>query len=188
MSDAGVTSMARLEVERAVLVEELKRMAKVLGRGPGGEAVLMYRDEKFLMRIGGAEFAIPAKGRWPGEARVASSWIRALTKFPPVQDPVIIQVRGGRLQLAGSSFPCRWQAPGAARIEVPLGMGLLELVRLGFAHPVEELEKSGIASAVAEARAELDKRIKAAARQLAPLGVTATDLRLLVTGKFSAVS
>ena len=186
MSAVGITSMARLEVGRAVLVEELKRMAKVLGRSRSGEAVLMYRDEHLLMRLGGAQFAIAAKGRWPGEARVASSWIRAMTKVPPVQDPVIIQVRGGRLHMGGSSIPCRWQAPGAARIEVPLGMELLELIRIGLAHSDDELQKSGVAQAVAKARADLEKRIKAAVRQLAPMGVTASDLRLLVTGKFNA--
>jgi hypothetical protein len=178
--------MARLEVERSVLVEELKRMTKVLGRGRSGEALLMFQNEKLVMRLGGVEFAIPAHGRWPGEARVASSWIRALAKIPPVQDPIVIQVSGGRLHMAGSSNVCTWQAQGACSIEMPLGLELLDLIRLGLSHPDEVLEKSGVARAVAEARADLEKRIMAAARQLAPMGVTATDIRLLVTGKFNA--
>ena len=145
MSATDIPSMARLEVERDALAEELRRMAKVLGRSRSGEAMLMFLDKSLLIRLGGAEFAIAGKGRWPGEARVASTWLRALAKVPPTQDPVVIQVRGGRLHIAGSSSPCHWQAAGAGKIEGSLGMGLLDVIRLGLSHPDEELEKSGLA-------------------------------------------
>lgn len=45
--------MARLEVDRALLVKELNRMAKVLGRGRGGEAVPVSKDDNLLLRMAG---------------------------------------------------------------------------------------------------------------------------------------
>ena len=46
-----------------------------------------------------------------------------------------------------------------------------------------DLVKSGLAPMVADARAELEKRIASATRQLGPLGIAAADLRVLVIGK-----
>lgn len=185
MSAADDPVLARLEVPRVVLLEELMRMGKVLGRSRSGEALLMYDVGRLQIRIGGAECAIPASGHWPGEARVSALWLRAFVKVPPAQDPVVFQVQGGRMRISTSTIPCRWQVPGAATIEAPLGNDLLALLRLSLEHSDAELEKSGLGRSVADARAELDRRIKAAARQLAPLGVSESDVRVLVTGKFN---
>lgn len=173
----------RLEVAKADLVEELKRLAKVLGRRRGAEALLRYEGGKLRICIAGAEVGMAAHGQWQGEARVSADWLRAFGKVPPAMDPVVVQVEGGRMRVGGSSIPCRWQVPGAAVIEVPLGMGLRERLQLAARYPESELTKSGLSSLVSEAQAELEKRIAAAAKQLAPLGITASDVRLLVVGK-----
>lgn len=176
----------RLEVPRGVFVEELRRMFKILGRRKAGEALLVQDVDRLLIRIGGAECALPAEGRWSGEARAASGLLRTIARVPPDQDPLVIAVRDGRLWIANSSTPCRWQPVGTATIEVPLNLNLREKLRLAYAHPPEALEQSGLASLVDDARAEVDKRIQAAAGHLAPLGVTATDLRLLVLARLTA--
>ena len=186
MIGPAVTPTARLEIARAVFVEEVTRMSKVLGRSRSGDALLMFRDGALQIRMPGAETTMPAQGRWPGEARVAASWVRALGKVPPTQDPIVIQVYGGRLHIAGSSNTCRWQAAGKGTVEVTLGMSLLDLVKLDLAHSDEVLEASGLTPAIVEARQKIDKRIKAAARQLSTLGISETDLRLLITGKLGA--
>lgn len=183
MNTASPEMKTRLEVAKPEFIEELKRLTKVLGRRSAGDALLRYEDGKLRISIGGAEVGMAAHGQWQGEGRVSAAWIRAFVKVPPAQDPVVFEVQGGRMRVGGSSIPCRWQVPGAPTIEVALSMGLRDRLRLGFAHAEAELEKSGLAPTVADARTELEERIAAAAKQLAPLGITPTDARLLVVGK-----
>ncbi|WP_460728905.1 hypothetical protein [Lysobacter rhizosphaerae] len=173
----------RLEVPLADFVEGLRRTLKVIGRRNAGDALVSYADGQLCIRLGGAEMKVPALGHWPGEARVDSIWLRTFARVPPLQNPLIVQVEEGRLRIARSSVPCHWQRPGEARVEAPLGLEPRALIRLAHAHSHEELEKSGIAAAVVGARKELDKRIDAAAKQLAPFGVSPADVRLLVITK-----
>ena len=79
---------ARLEVNRAVFLAELARVAKVLGRRKAGDAVMSFREGVLKLRIGGAECGIPAEGRWQGEACVSYAWLKAIGKVPPPGDPV----------------------------------------------------------------------------------------------------
>lgn len=178
-------SPARLEVNRAVFLAELARVAKVLGRRKAGDAVLSFRDGALKLRIGGAECVIPSEGRWQGEACVSYAWLKAIGKVPPPGDPIVILVSAGRMRIGGSSIVCTWQAPSTSTIDVTLNMGLVERLRLGMIHSEEELKRSGLASMVADARSELDKVISKAQMPLAPFGVTETDLRLLVIGKLA---
>ena len=173
----------RLEVAKADFVEELTRLGKVLGRRDCADAVLRFEDGRLRISIGGAEVGIAAQGDWQGEARVSAAWIRILAKVPPAMDPVVVQVAGGRMRIGSSSNVCAWQVPGAAVIEVPLAMGLRERLQLVARYSDADLVKSGLAPMVADARAELEKRIASATRQLGPLGITAADLRVLVIGK-----
>lgn len=95
----------------------------------------------------------------------------------------MIRAHAGRLRVGSSSTPCTWQAPGAATIEVPLGLDLGGRLRLAYAHSAEELEKSGVAPLVADARAEMERCIELAARDLAPLGGSPSDVRLMVIAR-----
>lgn len=55
-------SPARLEVNRAMFLAELARVAKILGRRKEGDALLSYRDGELKLRVGGAECVILPKG------------------------------------------------------------------------------------------------------------------------------
>lgn len=178
-------SPARLEVNRAVFLAELARMAKVLGRRKAGDAVLSFCEGVLKLRIGGAECGIPAEGRWQGEACVSYAWLKAIGKVPPPGDPIVILVSAGRMCIGSSSMTCRWQAPSTSTIDVTLNMGLVEQLRLGMIHSGEELNRSGLAPMVADARNELDKVISKARIPLAQFGVTEAELRLLVIGKLA---
>lgn len=178
-------SPARLEVNRVAFLAELARVAKVLGRRKAGDAVLSFREGVLKLRIGGAECAIPAAGRWQGEACVSYAWLKAIGKVPPPGDPLVILVSGGRMRIGSSSMTCSWQAPNATAIDVTLNMGLVERLRLGITHSEEDLKRSGLVPMVADARNELDKVIAKAQMHLAPFGVTTADLRLLVIGKLA---
>lgn len=170
-----------LEIARSDFVTELQRMSKILGRRKNvGEALLIYDVGRLLIRVGGAEFAVPATGEWRGEARVSASLLRALAKVPPVQDPIIVQVNAGRLRIAGTSMTCHWQKPNTATVEVPLDLDLRGRLRLAFEHSDEQLQQAGVAPLVADARGEMEKCIADAAKALAPLGISPVDVRTLV--------
>lgn len=179
-------SPAYLEADRAFFLVELARLIKVLGRRKPGDALLSYRDGELTVRVGGAECMIPATGRWKGEARLSFAWLKAICKVPPPGNPIVIHVTAGRMHIGSSSIKCDWQAPTASTIDVTLNMGLVERLRLGLAHSEEDLRRSGLGPMVTEARDELDKIIAKALLPLAPFGVTASDLRLLVIGKLAA--
>lgn len=62
----GDGNINQLEVSRAAFVEELRCAVKVLGRRDAGEA-LIHAAECLVIRVAGAEFALPARGNWSGK-------------------------------------------------------------------------------------------------------------------------
>lgn len=169
-----------LAVPRAPFVLELRRLIQVIGRRRAPEAILSFDVNRLLVHVGGAEFSVPASGHWSGEARVAVPGLRALARVPPRFDPVEIRFARGQLRIENFSMACRWQLPGTAILEVPVDRSLATTLRLMQQHGPDDLEQSGLARLVAEAVREKQRRIAAAARQLAPLGVSPADVAALV--------
>lgn len=184
-SNDSTPAPTRLEVSGREFVQEIKRMSRVLGRRKAGDALLRHHAGELHVRIGGAECSLPAQGHWVGEACVAGAWLIAIAKVPPAEASFVFQVQAGRLRLGKMSTPCRFLAPGAARLGIPLDPDLPSLIALGHRHDDAELEKAGLLSLVVDARHDLDRRITRAAKALSPLGVTASDLHLLVAGKLA---
>lgn len=167
-------------VPRDLFVAELKRMVAVIGRRRMPEAVLTLDVDRLIVHVGGAEFAVPATGHWSGEARIAVPGLRALAAVPPKQDPIGIRVAAGKLWFGNYGLSCRWQAPGLAVVEVPINRDFVSILRLAERHPPDVLEQSGLARLVADAERKKQRRIAAAARHLAPLGVSLADVAALV--------
>lgn len=178
-------AMDSLEVPRQVFVIELQRMFRVVRRRNAGQALLLYDVDTLLVRVPGTECAIPAIGTWRGEAQISSTWLRAIATLPPEGDPLVVAYHNGRLKIGSSSTSCRWAPVGSAVIEVPLDLTLLDKLRLTQAHTPETLDNSGLAKLVADARSEAGRRIAAAARELAPLGISEMDLRVLMISRLS---
>lgn len=173
----------RLVAGRESLLQELRRIKKVLGRASSGDALIRFSEGILRVRAAGAEFAIPAQGQWPGEVWVAASWLRALARVPPAGDPLVLHVAKNRIKIGGSSMECHFRAPGASSVEVSVGPDLPTLLRLGLLHGEKELANAGLLSSVLGARKELERRIAQAAKILAPYGVSDADVRILVIGK-----
>jgi hypothetical protein len=181
-ADAGaaVLGFACLELPLAPFVAGVREAFRLLRVSQQGEAVVRYSAGELHVSCGGAQFSTPAGGRWPGEARVSASLWVALAKVPPTQDPLSMSVRDGRLRVGSSSAPCRWQKDGLARVEVPLGATLLDILRLGAQHDLDTLRQSGVDRVVTQARADADRRLQEAARKLAPLGIGLSQLNALL--------
>lgn len=165
---------AHLEVDRATLVDALKRFAKATRFKGDMEAVLSFEDGWLEFRIGGEAASVAAEGRWHGEARVSAALLRSLSTQPAsagAQPQVQIRVVGDRIIAAGHSVRCAWQPAGAATIEIKTGSTLLEVL-LATMHASDlEIERSGISSKVTEARRQKLALVKRAAAVLKPLGI-----------------
>jgi hypothetical protein len=172
--------MARLEVARAGFIEELKRLKRVVTRKQPGQVVLSYADGYLTLAVGGGEIQLPATGRWPGEARASGAWMSALARVPPVADPVIFQVKGGRLHVATLSMECQWQRKESASLELPLNATWIDTLRLALQNDETTLERSGLAGRVANARQAASACIDNAMKHLAALGVERSELEALV--------
>lgn len=177
---ATVLGFAHLDLPLVPFVAGVREAFRLLRVSQQGEAVVRFSGGKLHVSCGGAQFSTPATGRWPGEARVSASLWVALAKVPPTQDPLSMTVRDGRLRVGTSSAPCRWQKEGLARVEVPVGATLLDILRLGAQHDPETLRQSGVAQTVAQARADADRKLAQAARTLTPLGIGLVQLHAML--------
>jgi len=172
--------MAQLEVGLKEFVEALRRLARTVKPRQAGQAVLRLEDGRLLIRLGGGEVAVPASGRWSGEARVNGALVLALAKHPPVKDPLTLLVEGGHPDMADLSVPCEWQEVGAAKLEIPIETPLIEILRMGLNNTNDALERSGILKPVHEAQRRCETLTAKAANTLRPLGIQPEDVKRLV--------
>lgn len=180
MAANDIAVMARLEVPRTQFVEELKRVKRVLKRKNPGQAILSFADGHLVLTLGGAQIQLPATGRWPGEARASASWLIPLATVPPVQDPVIFQVKNGRLYVATLSVECQWQRHDSAVLELPLNATLVDTLRLALEHDGMTVDRSGLTGPMLDARRAAAACIDGAMEHLAALGVDRKALEALV--------
>ena len=114
---------------------------------------------------------------------MSGQFVLAMAKHPPAIDPLTIRVEAGRLRIAGLSVPCEWQETGAAKLEIPIGTSLIEILRIGIQNTDEALEASGILEPIQDARRQCMSLIVKAANTLRPLGVRRTDVKDLVNDR-----
>lgn len=174
-----VATMARVEIGRAIFAEEVERLARG-GRRKVGEAILSYGDEGLVITAGGGETRLPATGRWPGEARASFAWLQAMAQMPPDMDPLVLEVRDGRLRMGNNSVLCKWQRNNSAVLELPVNAGWLDLLRAGIQHDDDALAKSGVLKEVREARQHAEERLRRAYPLFCDFGVTIEDLERVV--------
>lgn len=185
-SAAAILGFARLDLPLAPFVAGVREAFRAVRAAQSSESVVRFSGGELHVSCAGREFSTPASGRWPGEARVSASLWVALAKVPPTQDPLSIAVLDGRLRVGSSSTPCRWQKDGLARVDVPLGATLLDILRLGVRHDPDMLRQSGVDRVITQARADADRRLKEAARMLSPLGISLPQLTVLLNMRVRA--
>ncbi len=161
----------RLEVHKQDFITELRRAWRVLGRRRPTQAVVGFSDGQLWLRCGGARFEVGAQGHWPGEARVASAVLYAISRVPPPASSLTLSLKDDKLQIGSSVATCYWQAVGSAVIDLALDLDLVELLRLGEQHDDAALEQSGILPEVQAARIRMSRKIATASRALVALGI-----------------
>ena len=153
-------------------------------RGAGAGCALGPGGGLLTLSAPGAATELIAAGSWP---RMVRASLRALldlrTRLPP-GDPLALRYQGGRLWIEKFSIPAKLGAPlvGAAdaQMDLPLNPRTSDYVRLKRRRGREELLRRGLWSAIEEAEKDLERRVGAAAKILAPLGIAESRLRAFV--------
>ncbi len=177
-----MTAAPILEVAKHELDNAWRRLV-VLVRGvrkPMGEAMLSYWDGKLEISCSGIAVSVPARGTWPGQARVPGQFIVGLAKVPPAGDPVTFRVEGDRLSISTLSVVCTWQQPAARTIHVPVNPSLTWLLSLPLHYTGDEIGKAALAGDIQTAQARGGRLIARALTALKPFGVLRDDLAQLV--------
>ncbi len=85
--------------------------------------------------------------------------------------------------MASSAVQATWQAEGSRLMELAIDATLIDVLRLAARHSKGELERSGLAARIENARARQAELVCEAAHTLSELGVTREDLIALVGQK-----
>ncbi len=185
---AAALPTAQLAVNRNDLVSGLKHIKKFAKVRASQDAILTYQQGQLFIAVGGVEIAAVAVGQWAGEGRVPLHWIFALPEVVDPAETMELVVRGGFLRCGIISAPCKWLDAREVQVQLPVGAGILDILRTARGHDDQTLEASGILRQVNEARVKRDELITRAAKTLRPLGLDEQRLHWLVEERLRSLS
>ena len=163
-------------VARSDLLKGLKSM-KLLGRlKESAEALIYMESDELVIALPGASICFLAQGTWSGEVRVPAAFVIGFTRVPPMDDPVQVQMRRGRLYVGTYSVECTEQDSQGSAIDLPIDPNLQTLLRLRFQYPEDRIERAGLSKRLGESEAKAKNLIMRAAKTLSPLGISEADL------------
>lgn len=165
-----------LTVSRSDLNLALTILAKIVNGRRASNAVLSWSDGMLVIDLPGGSTKLPAAGTWPGTVRVGGEFILVLAKVPPMDDPVTVSVRDGRLRIEDSSSPCVLDEVKRSIIDVPLNAPLHAVLNVGRVHSADEIARSGLTPLVDKSAERRDALIARAAKVLQPLMVEVEDV------------
>lgn len=171
----------RVSVAREALLEALGRMARLIPQEETAEAIVTVEEGMLSFAVSGVAASVPAFGTWTGEIRVSAKFVRMVGLDPPDGDPLVIEVRGGRLFVGTTlSAPCVEQ--DAWRSEVPLSLDatIADVLRLRYLYPRERLVRAGLERRLEEAEAVALEAIGEAAKPPGPFGMSRDELQRVV--------
>ncbi len=159
------------------MLKPLKRFAR---RKQKEDAVLSMEGNDLFISLVGLSTGAPASGNWSGEIRVPLRMLWGIVMEPPADDPIRVEIRDGRLHIGTLSVSCEVQESRESKIDLPLGSEFLKMLRLRYAYPLERLHQAGLTGDLAIAQEKARKIIARAAKILAPLNITESDLAQFV--------
>ena len=174
-----------LQVSRKDFVREAKAFRR-RGMKMGLHTYFSMEGGNLQIECGSVRVSLPAQGQWQGVARTSWSVTRSVIAVPPSNDPIPISYAENTLMIGNMSIHCSWlprDQPSLEEIDKP---SLLDLIALDRLLSREEAQLRGIAAWLGRARVQYRQRLAAAVKQLEPLGVSETELRLLVESKIEA--
>jgi len=150
-----------------------------------GQALLAFEGGFLSIESGEATAVMRAAGEWHGRASFAPEILRALAKFPPVRDPVMISYADGHLLIETMTIPCYWRRASGAFIRSLEAPGLIDLLALERTLPRADIKCSELGKSIRSAQGKAERRIRNAAVQLAELEISEADIRALVEARIA---
>ncbi|MFZ0928388.1 MAG: hypothetical protein WAN11_07295 [Syntrophobacteraceae bacterium] len=159
------------------MLEPLKRFAK---KKQVGDAALSMEDGDLVISFVGISTGAPATGNWSGEVRVPGRLIWGIAMVPPEGDPIRLEVRDGRLHIGTLSVSCLAQKTQKSAVNPLMDPELVKMLRLRLIYPLDRLDKAGLTRALVQAEEKARKIVGHAAKILAPLNISESDLMRMV--------
>jgi len=159
------------------MLKPLKRFAK---KKQAGDAVLSMDGGDFVISLVGISTGAPATGNWSGEVRVLGKLIWGIAMVPPEGDPIRLEVRDWRLHIGTLSVSCIAQKTQKNAVNPLMDPELVKMLRLRYVYPLDRLDKAGFTPALVKAQEKARKIVNRAAKILAPLNISESDLMRMV--------
>jgi hypothetical protein len=169
-----------LRVERADLIDALKKLKKLVKRKTPAQAFLSFEKGMLVVSLDGISIECSAEGQFPGIVRIPGVKALTLSEVLPLEDPLTIGHDKQRLYIGPFSMSCGWLEGKPEPIQVPTDAPIRHMLALRLKYSEEQILKSGLSGAVHNARAVRTKLEHQAAYVLEPLGVTLSDIQTLV--------
>lgn len=148
------------------------------------ELALSNCDTNLVLRISGAEVAVPAQGSWPHTTIVSGKYLKILAKEPLlgavlslVHSAAHLEIRGGNSKL---KLPARWEDISPARFELPLDACERDVLRLANHHPPAVLVSSGLMPRIEAAEATFQSTLDSAMRLFKDFRLSRSDLEAAI--------
>lgn len=188
MATPGTPSVAfSLVANRAHFLNALRQIKKLTGLS--GQSAVFTFGPQLCIDLGGCSFRADAEGTWQGQAAVPFKLLQGLAKAPPPgTGPITISCDGKCLQIGNVTLKCKWDRLSYPRISLPLGASLLEVLSLRKRFSDEDIRRSELERAVADADSQAMGLIKKAAATLSPLRFTEDDLRRVLDDKLATIA
>jgi hypothetical protein len=168
-------------IPRSDFLEGLKPLKKYVKPTETGDGLITMEEGQLVVSVVSIRVRFPAEGAWPGTVRVAGRFIAGVSRMPPLDNPMAITVRDGRLAIGNLSTSCTVQQESPAQMLLPLNAtDFIELLHLAAEYPADQIEAAGLTGRVREAQARADRLIQQAAVILSPLGITEAEIAALV--------
>lgn len=180
---SAVQAYAKLDQEQ--FFEGLRLLRRHARPHRAAKAVIWREGEDLVVGLGGGEVRTPMTGRWEGQARLQNARILLeSTRQWSTRPPFTVRVESNRLFFSGFSLPCEWEANSSPHVLLPIEASLMDLLLVGSNHSDVALQEAGYLDAIRDARQSRAKIVRAAARDLKPLGVTEEDVERIVRERF----
>ena len=166
-----------LEVERGDFAEGIRTFRV---RTLPDSAMLAFENGFLSIEAGERLVTLRAQGEWHGRARFSSNMLKALARFPPTANTIVITYDSGKLRIGSTVIACEWELVSKAFIKDATKPSKLDLLAMDRSSPRSEVLGSDLSKRIDQAHNRLAEKIKKAAELLKDAEISEEDLWHLV--------
>lgn len=170
-SNIALVELREFKLGTKVFARKRRQLGPVLISVEFGYLIIESGDTKTVMH---------ATGEWQGRVHCSPEVLRAVATVPPAEDPVRIAYADDRITIGMLTVPCQWEPVSRKFMKVLKEPDLLDLLAMGRSLPRTELLGTPLGQKVAGAEEDQNERVRRAAAELGPLGISNHDLTQLV--------